>query len=119
MIRLRVVVAAIALALLGWSLEVEAIGGFKTGRDLVRQYTEEGPEGRAVQAAYVVGVLDGERIVTQVAKFKSPLCLPHGVPTNHLSALVNEWLEAHPERLHQQAANLVLTAVKENFPCRE
>ena len=62
-------------------------------------------------------VLDGERIVTQVAKFKSPLCLPHGVPTNHLSALVNEWLEAHPERLHQQAANLVLTAVKENFPC--
>jgi len=95
-----------------------AVGGFKTGEDLVREY-DLGDQGRAEQAAYVVGVLDGERIVSAVARFKSPICLPHGVPTPHLSLVVHEWLEKHPERLHQQAANLVLTAVRESFPCRE
>lgn len=93
-----------------------AVGGFKTGEDLLRQYNM-GPEGRAEQAAYIVGVLDGERIVSTVAKFKSPICLPGGVPTKHLSLVVQQWLENHPERQSQQAANLVLTAVKESFPC--
>jgi len=93
-----------------------AVGGFKTGDDLLRQYNM-GVEGRAEQAAYIVGVLDGERIVSSVARFKSPICLPSGVPTAHLSLVVHEWLEKHPDRLHQQAANLVLTAVKQAFPC--
>lgn len=94
-----------------------AIGGFKTGADLVRSFNE-GDEGRAVQAAYIVGVLDGERLVATVAKFRSPICLPNGVPTQHVSLVVHEWLEKHPERQDQQAANLVLTAVKESFPCQ-
>lgn len=94
-----------------------AVGGFKTGEGLVREFNM-GPEGRAAQAAYIVGVLDGERIVASVAKFKSPICLPNGVPTGHLSLVVHEWLEGHPDRLNQQAANLVLTAVKESFPCK-
>lgn len=100
-----------------WAGPALAVGGFKTGEDLLRQYNL-GPEARAEQAAYIVGVLDGERIVTTVAKFKSPICLPNGVPTAHLSLVVHEWLEKNPDRLHQQAANLVLTAVKESFPCR-
>ena len=111
--------AAIVATTLLWAIapSVHAVGGFKTGEDLVRQY-DLGAEGRAEQAAYVVGVLDGERIVSAVARFESPICLPHGVPTGHLSLLVHEWLEKHPERLRQQAANLVLTAVRESFPCR-
>lgn len=107
----------VALTLvLGVAVEASAVGGFKTGEDLVRQFNM-GPEGRAEQAAYIVGVLDGERIVSTVAKFKSPICLPNGVPTQHLSLVVQQWLEKHPERQSQQAANLVLTAVKESFPC--
>lgn len=105
------------LAILLGTAPAHAVGGFKTGEDLLRQFNM-GPEGRAEQAAYIVGVLDGERIVSTVAKFKSPICLPGGVPTRHLSLVVHEWLEKHPERLSQQAANLVLTAVKESFPCR-
>ena len=112
----RAVFGAVWIVLMAAS-GAQAVGGFRTGADLIRQY-DEGPEGRAEQAAYVVGVLDGERIVSSVAKFKSPICLPQGVPTPHISLVVHEWLEQHPERLKQQAANLVLTAVKERFPCR-
>ncbi|MDG2306641.1 MAG: Rap1a/Tai family immunity protein [Candidatus Binatia bacterium] len=115
-VRLLVLVA-MALCLAVGSGSALAAGGFKTGEDLVRQFNM-GDEGRAEQSAYIVGVLDGENIVSTVAKFKSPICLPSGVPTQHLSLLVQEWLESHPDRQHQQAANLVLTAVKESFPCR-
>ena len=110
---------AVGAVLMGFAVSTAAHagGGFKTGEDLMRQYNL-GPEGRAEQAAYIVGVLDGERIVSTVAKFKSPICLPGGVPTQHISLVVHEWLESHPERLGQQAANLVLTAVKERVPCR-
>lgn len=113
----RLAVAAwVAFAALWVAPAVYAIGGFKTGWDLRRQF-DEGEEGRALQTAYIAGVLDSERIVTSVAKFQSPICLPGGVPTAHLSLVVNEWLTKHPDRLDQQAANLVLTAVKEAFPC--
>ncbi len=111
----RIFVASALVAAL--SSAAGAVGGFKTGEDLMRQFNM-GEEGRAEQAAYIVGVLDGERIVSIVAKFKSPICLPGGVPTQHLSLVVHEWLEKNPDRLGQQAANLVLTAVKESFPCR-
>ncbi len=113
LIRVCVTVALV----LGLATAAHAVGGFKTGEDLMRQFNM-GDEGRAEQAAYIVGVLDGEKIVATVAKFKSPICLPNGVPTGHLSLVVHEWLEEHPDRLRQQAANLVLTAVKEAFPCR-
>ena len=114
---LRFVVCGAMGGVLVAATGAQAIGGFKTGEDLLRQYNL-GPEARAEHAAYIVGVLDGERIVSTVAKFKSPICLPNGVPTSHISLVVQEWMEKHPERLGQQAANLVLTAVKERFPCR-
>ncbi len=109
--------AAIGAVVLLLAAPAGAVGGFKTGTTLVREYTS-GAEGKARQAAYVAGVLDGERIVAEFAKFRSPICLPPNVPTGHLSLVVHEWLEKHPERLNQQAANLVLVAVKEAFPCQ-
>jgi hypothetical protein len=92
------------------------VGGFKTGATLWQLY-EKGPAGRAEQRAYVVGVLDAERIVAAFAGFRSPICLPPGLDPVALGVRVHEWLGRHRERLDQQAANLVLVATKESYPC--
>ena len=92
------------------------VGGFKTGAMLWELY-ETGPGGRAEQRAYVVGVLDAERIVAAFAGFRSPICLPIGLDPAELGVRVHQWLGRHRDRLDQQAANLVLVAVKEAYPC--
>jgi len=72
---------------------------------------------------YVMGVVD-DHFSCQINE-KSPVdptkhfCLPDGVTPNQTVRVIVKWLEDHPARLHEKAIGLVLTALRENFPCRQ
>jgi hypothetical protein len=73
---------------------------------------------------YVTGVVDdhfncqtNEASSTAAVDPTKHFCLPDGVSPNQTVRVVMKWLEDHPARLHESAVELVLGALKENFPC--
>jgi hypothetical protein len=44
-------------------------------------------------------------------------CIPDGVTTGQEVRVFVKWLEAHPEKLHDEAFFLFLDAMKDAFPC--
>ncbi len=74
----------------------------------------------------VTGVADEHfNCQTSEASSAAPLdptkhfCLPDGVTPNQTVRVVVKWLEDHPAQLHESAVELVLGALKENFPCHK
>jgi hypothetical protein len=45
-------------------------------------------------------------------------CLPDEATLGQAVRVAVKWLEDHPARLHERAIDLVLSALRENFPCR-
>ncbi len=75
---------------------------------------------------YVTGVVDdhfscqlNEASATAALDPTKHFCLPDGVTPNQTVRVVVKWLEDHPARLHESAIELVLSALKENFRCRQ
>ena len=73
---------------------------------------------------YVTGVADDhfscqlhEASATAALDPTKHFCLPDGVTPNQTVRVVVKWLEDHPARLHESAVELVVSALKENFPC--
>jgi len=74
---------------------------------------------------YVTGVVDdhfscqiNEPSSTAALDPKEHFCLPDGVNPNQTVRVIAKWLEDHPARLHEGAIELVLSALKDNFPCK-
>lgn len=44
-------------------------------------------------------------------------CLPDGVTPNQAVRVIVKWLEDHPARLQENAAELAGNALRDNFPC--
>jgi hypothetical protein len=73
---------------------------------------------------YVTGVVDDHFWLQIIdtsqfdpAKF---YCIPSNTMTsNQIIRVITKWLEDHPSRLHEQAATLVIAALRENFPCKQ
>jgi hypothetical protein len=75
---------------------------------------------------YVTGVVDdyfncqaNEASTTAALDPTKHFCLPDGVTPNQTVRVVVKWLEDHPGRLHERAVELVLGALKDNFPCHK
>jgi hypothetical protein len=75
---------------------------------------------------YVTGVVDdhfkcqiSEASTTAALDRTKHFCLSDGVTPNQTVRVVVKWLEDHPARLHESAIELVLSALKENFPCHQ
>ena len=67
---------------------------------------------------YVMGVADmvdtlGE---IEVSGF-SPICIPTKVSVGQLGRVVQSYLNVHPEKTHMKAVVLVVSALREAFPC--
>jgi len=74
---------------------------------------------------YVTGVSDdhfncqvNEPSSTAALDPKRHFCLPDGVTQNQTVRVIVRWLEDHPARLHERAIELVVTALKDSFPCK-
>ena len=67
--------------------------------------------------AFVVGVIDGVNWNAGAAGGKRPYCYPKQTKMTRLQSVAVKWLEKHPNLRHQSAANLVVVALAETFPC--
>ncbi len=67
--------------------------------------------------AFVVGVIDGVNWSAGATGGKGPYCYPKKIKMTRLQSVAVKWLEKHPNLRHQSAANLVVVALAETFPC--
>jgi hypothetical protein len=60
---------------------------------------------------YVVGITDG-------SNFHGAMCVPSGVTRDQITDVVTNYLRAHPEGRDHSAAEQVLIALGQVFPCK-
>jgi len=72
--------------------------------------------------AYIEGVFTGYSMVSNGLGLKEKgvenVCVPDEVKLGQMILVVQKYLKDHPEKLHQGAAKLTMTALKEAFPCK-
>jgi hypothetical protein len=91
-----------------------------TGNDL-RGYCRSYPtvsQDTAFCVAYVAGSVDAARFTNQMVKGKL-ICEPAEVTGQQQVYMTMDFLARHPERLHQNAAALILDMYVAAFPCAE
>lgn len=88
--------------------------------DLYRQYKKghtavtQDPVG-AMQRGLYMGYVQGVGNSLNYFAF----CAPHEVTYQQLYMVVGNFLEAHPERLHEHRSGLVIDALSKAFPCKD
>ncbi len=116
------------LLLLLLMLSGEAQAVFLTGNDLLLEC--EAGEGRGnltfmpfgVCSGYIKSVTDTLQVLVESGELEPRFCLSTGitgVTGSQLKKTVFQYLKKHPTELHYAAAGLVLSALKENFPCAQ
>jgi len=64
--------------------------------------------------AYIAGAVDGMLYIDTRQLF----CVPQKVTTSQLKKILVNYLNANPERLHENYVPLILSAMREAFPCK-
>jgi len=57
---------------------------------------------------YIMGSYDANR---------SAFCSPNGLTSRQLMGVVNNYLNANPEKWHRAADEIIILAINESFPC--
>ena len=90
-----------------------------TGSSLSSDCLSKLDEGRFTCLMYVAGVAD--LLVTQqqaIPGSYSEICIPEGeVTLGQLRRVVTAYIREHPEEEHYLAVVIVLSAIREAFPC--
>jgi hypothetical protein len=87
----------------------KAFGNFYNGNRLFEQC--EAPMGHPYFSncmSYIAGVFDA---------LEESFCLSGDIELGQLRDVVRLWLQAHPEKRHLPASDLVVKALNEKFPC--
>jgi Rap1a immunity proteins len=74
-----------------------------------------------VCSGYIMAAIDLDEVLTTRGLISKPLCLccmPEDVSMMRVNAVVTGFLKAHPERLGDSAALLVIDALNTEFPCK-
>lgn len=121
--RTSILVAFIAAGMVLWSNV--CLAGFMDGRDLKRGYMLyvrsqsntstldlESYMQMARSFGYIEGILD---LFFGVEK----ICPPIGIDADQVVSIVGKYLLQHPEELHLNASELVITSLIEVFPCKK
>lgn len=67
---------------------------------------------------YVMGAAEQIWVQDGSVKGKKVVCFPKGNTYDQMSKIVDHYLSEHPERLHEEMAGLLLTALTQAFPCK-
>ena len=108
----------VALFVLVMSMPAQAITGNK-----LLEVCEDGEDqslsthfqNNAYCAGYITGITDGLRYLD----FENRFCLPKGVTHGQTQKVVVKYLRENPQRLHEHYVPIILSALKEAFPCKE
>ena len=99
-----------------------AFGQWIDGENLTRVCDPE-QEGHifrpGVCSGYIMAAIDLDEALTKRGLIHKPLfCMPENVPISRVTAVVTDYLKAHPERRDESAAMLVIDALGAKFPCK-
>ncbi len=96
----------------------EAVGRFKDGNQLYAQCINDSLAERRYCSGYIIGIIDLHNVM--VAEDIGPtFCPPRLATEEQHKDVVTKWLRAHREQRQDAAATLVVSAVREAFPCEE
>jgi hypothetical protein len=73
--------------------------------------------GRAMCQTYVLGVVDTHETMAFLGLVKRQFCLPEGTFNATLTDTAASWVKRNPDKHDMTASLLVLTSLKEKFPC--
>ena len=73
-------------------------------------------EAATICAGYVMGVSDTHDMITALNSSPS-FCAPDDVTVGQMVNPVHRYLVGNPERIHLSASNIIVNALKEEFPC--
>lgn len=74
--------------------------------------------GKIYCVAYISGIIDSYRLLSDVNKDIRFICLPkQGISNDQAMRVVVNWLERNPKELHNPARLSVFDALREAFPC--
>lgn len=95
--------------------EVEA---FQSAGELLAKCRNGSSYGRAYCFAYIAATTDAARAY-QTWLGSNELCIPSGTSQGQLVDTYEKYLTAYPTLVDSQAASVVVTALQENYPCRQ
>lgn len=84
-------------------------GGFYNGENLINNIKSDDLYANAFASGFILGVNDASR----------EICVDEGVTRNQATQIIKNFLEKHPEYWKYTASSLVITAVKEIYPCNK
>jgi hypothetical protein len=105
---------AILLAVL---LMTSTVAYSETGNELLA-YCQGDMGGKDYCLGYVSGAMESYPIAAGVYNAPRLLCIPEGVTRGQTAKVVEHYLEAHPEDLHESARVLVYVAIRTTWPCK-
>lgn len=83
-----------------------------SGNDYTETCTQEPDDYKSsVCSAFVIGI-------AQAGRSNRIFCIPATVTNGQTLAIVNEYINDHPEERHIAASDLVVTSLIEAFPCQ-
>ena len=76
---------------------------------------------RLAESGYCIGLVAGVQYVSELPDTPSyrRVCRPPGATLGQSVRVAYNWLEDHPERLHENNSILIVEALREAFPCSE
>lgn len=70
--------------------------------------------------SYILGVIDAYRALSSMHKPNiNHICFPDGVNRGQQNKVIVKYLKDHPEHLHYTAADTILAALNNAFPCEK
>jgi len=96
----------IAIALM---VPAMAYAEFRTGNQLLTEIQSDSVVERMVSLGYIMAVTDTLRLINH--------CPPNNVTAGQLQDMVKNYLTNNPQTRHQPADTLVLTVLRQAWPC--
>lgn len=94
--------------------------GMMNGNRLYELQTSEEVSDQAHALGYTSGVYDALSAIQdfqESGQMVRPFCPPDNANRGQVDAIVNRYLQEHPEQRHNQAAALALFSLMQAFPC--
>jgi hypothetical protein len=96
-----------------------AVTTYWDGSDLLKHCTSESTFEIGICGGYLTGTADTLETVEVWTEPMGEACIPSNATISQLIKVVVKHMQEHPENLHFTATSLVLTGLREAFPCDE
>ncbi len=91
---------------------------FFNGKDLLKHCEDESAFKKGLCIGFIAGASDSAEFTLSVFDKSISLCIPEAVTVGQVKLVVNKYLKANPESLHESAAMSVALAIREAWPCQ-